>query len=110
MLVTRCRKPRDAASRFAPPPAGRRRRPPTFNWMAELGIPEYLARSESASFYRILLIVVLAGWTTVARLVRGAVLSVREHDFVRAAVALGARPVRIMVAHLLPNNPRAQEP
>ena len=43
------------------------------------------------------LIMALAGWTTVARLVRGAVLSVREHDFVRAAVALGARPVRIMV-------------
>jgi peptide/nickel transport system permease protein len=71
--------------------------------LTKLGIPEDLAHSESASLYRILLIVVLAGWTTVARLVRGAVLSVREHDFVRAAVALGARPVRIMMAHLLPN-------
>jgi peptide/nickel transport system permease protein len=71
--------------------------------LTKLGIPADLAHAESASLYRILLIVVLAGWTTVARLVRGAVLSVREHDFVRAAVALGARPVRIMVAHLLPN-------
>jgi peptide/nickel transport system permease protein len=71
--------------------------------LSKLGVPEELASSESASLYRILLIVVLAGWTTVARLVRGATLSVREHDFVRAAVALGARPVRIMVAHLLPN-------
>ena len=71
--------------------------------LSKLGIPDDIAHSESASLYRILLIVVLAGWTTVARLVRGATLSVREYDFVRAAVALGARPVRIMVAHLLPN-------
>ena len=40
--------------------------------LTKLGIPEDLARSESASLYRILIIVVLAGWTTVARLVRGA--------------------------------------
>jgi peptide/nickel transport system permease protein len=71
--------------------------------LTKLGIPDDLARSESASLYRILLIVVLAGWTTVARLVRGATLSVREYDFVRSAVALGARPVRIMWAHVLPN-------
>jgi len=71
--------------------------------LTKLGIPDALANSESASLYRILLIVVLAGWTTVARLVRGATLSVREHDFVRSAIALGARPVRIMWAHVLPN-------
>ncbi|HZA66102.1 MAG TPA: ABC transporter permease, partial [Geminicoccaceae bacterium] len=71
--------------------------------LTKLGIPEDLARSESASLYRILLIVVLAGWTTVARLVRGATLSVRERDFIRAAVAQGAGPLRIMLRHVLPN-------
>lgn len=69
----------------------------------KLGLPEELARSEHASLYRILLIVALAGWTTVARLVRGATLSVREHDYIRAAVALGAGPLRIMGRHILPN-------
>jgi peptide/nickel transport system permease protein len=71
--------------------------------LTKLGLPASLAHSESASLYRILLIVALAGWTTVARLVRGATLSVRERDYVRAAVALGAGPLRIMARHILPN-------
>ena len=37
-----------------------------------------------------------------ARLVRGATLSVRTREFVWAAEALGARPLRIMVLHILP--------
>jgi peptide/nickel transport system permease protein len=51
----------------------------------------------------ILAIVALVGWTTVARLVRGSTLSVREHDYVRAARALGAGPGRIVRSHILPN-------
>jgi len=38
-----------------------------------------------------------------ARLVRAQMLSVREWDFVSAATALGADPVRIMVRHIWPN-------
>lgn len=38
-----------------------------------------------------------------ARLIRGQVLSVREHDFVAAARALGASDVRLMRLHVLPN-------
>jgi peptide/nickel transport system permease protein len=71
--------------------------------LGELGVPASIAHAESASLYRILLIIALVGWTTVARLVRGATLSVRERDYVRAAVALGAKPLRIMVRHVLPN-------
>jgi peptide/nickel transport system permease protein len=71
--------------------------------LTKLGLPAALAQSETASLYRILLIVALVGWTTVARLVRGATLSVRERDYVRAAVALGAGPLRIMALHILPN-------
>src|SRR3546814_13053914 len=41
--------------------------------------------------------------STVARVVRCATLSVREREFVRAAEALGARPLRIMTVHILPN-------
>ncbi|MGD0076176.1 MAG: ABC transporter permease [Candidatus Binataceae bacterium] len=42
------------------------------------------------------------GWTGYARLVRGEVLSLREREYVQAARALGARPSRIMIRHLIP--------
>ena len=45
----------------------------------------------------------LTGWTTVARLVRAETLSLKARDFTRAAQALGARPLRIMFRHILPN-------
>jgi peptide/nickel transport system permease protein len=56
------------------------------------------------SLYQIVLIVSLFGWTTVARLVRGMALSLKERDFVRAARALGASPRRIVLRHILPNS------
>jgi len=70
---------------------------------AKLGLPAALAQAPEFSFYRMAAIIALVGWTTVARLVRGATLSVREREFVRAAVALGAGPARIMAVHILPN-------
>ncbi len=69
----------------------------------KLGLPAALVQSEAASLYRIIVLVSLVGWTTVARLVRGATLSLRHQDFVRAAVSLGASPGRIMLVHILPN-------
>lgn len=42
------------------------------------------------------------GWTGYARLVRGEALSLREREYVQAAVTLGARPWRILRRHLLP--------
>ncbi len=67
------------------------------------GLPEAVTASENASLYRIVAIVVAVGWTTVARLVRSSTLSLRERDFVRAAVAQGAGSFRIMIRHILPN-------
>ena len=69
----------------------------------KLGLPQSWAESENASFYRIVVLIALVGWTTVARLVRGNTLSMREREFVRAAHALGAGGLRIMVRHILPN-------
>jgi len=71
--------------------------------LQKLGVPAELARSETASLYRIITLVALVGWTTVARLVRGATLSLRTRDFVRAAIAMGATPLRVMTVHILPN-------
>ncbi|WP_245986346.1 ABC transporter permease [Azospirillum thermophilum] len=68
-----------------------------------LGLPADLVGSENASLLRIVALVALFGWTTVARLVRGATLSARRRDYARAAVALGASGRRIMLTHILPN-------
>ncbi len=58
---------------------------------------------DSASVFIIISILVVFGWTTTARLVRGAILSLREQDFTTAAQALGAGESRIMFRHLVPN-------
>jgi oligopeptide transport system permease protein len=51
------------------------------------------------------LLVVLGGvqWLTMARIVRGQVLSLKRREFVEAARAVGAGPVRILARHLVPN-------
>ena len=71
--------------------------------LQKLGIPLEIARSPAISLYQIVVIVSLFGWTTVARLVRGMTLSLKTRDYVRAARALGAGPLRIMFRHILPN-------
>src|SRR5690606_28993704 len=45
----------------------------------------------------------LIGWTGIARLVRGQILSLREMDFVTAARAVGTPQGRVLVQHVLPN-------
>ena len=45
----------------------------------------------------------LIGWTGIARLVRGQILSLREMDFVSAAQAVGSTQGRILRQHILPN-------
>jgi peptide/nickel transport system permease protein len=42
-------------------------------------------------------------WTATARIVRGQVLSVKNEQFVDAAIAAGARTHRIIIRHILPN-------
>jgi peptide/nickel transport system permease protein len=71
--------------------------------LEKLGLPTALVASENVSLYRIIAIVALVGWNTVARLVRGAALSIREQDFVVAAQGMGAGNLRIMAVHILPN-------
>ena len=42
-------------------------------------------------------------WVTMARIIRGQILQLKEQEFITAARALGARPGRIIRRHLLPN-------
>jgi peptide/nickel transport system permease protein len=52
----------------------------------------------------VLMALVITGWAPFARLLRGQVLGVRETEFVEAARAAGAGPLRIMLRHVLPNS------
>jgi peptide/nickel transport system permease protein len=69
----------------------------------KLGLPASLIQSEEISVVRIVALAVLVGWTTAARLVRGAALVTRNRDFVRAARSLGAGVPHILWVHILPN-------
>jgi peptide/nickel transport system permease protein len=99
----------------------RRALDPALMWLTELflSLPQlplllliiYLFRDalkslvgiEAGTF--ILIVAVIGGfrWMPVARLVRAQFLSLREKEFVEAARALGASPVRLVVRHILPN-------
>jgi peptide/nickel transport system permease protein len=57
------------------------------------------------SAQRFLLIVIITsfiGWASLARVIRGQVLSLKEREFVQAARAMGANPLYIIVRHVLP--------
>jgi ABC-type dipeptide/oligopeptide/nickel transport system permease subunit len=57
----------------------------------------------TVSFYALVAILVFFGWMSVARLVRGEVLSLREREFVQAARVIGVPTRRILVREMLPN-------
>lgn len=71
--------------------------------LSKLGLTAESAGGETADLVRLVAIIAAVGWPTVARLVRAETLSLKTRDYVRAAHALGARPVRIMRRHILPN-------
>jgi len=51
----------------------------------------------------IIVVIGVSSWVVYARVVRGAVLSLREREFVQAAHALGSRDGRVLLRHILPN-------
>ena len=55
------------------------------------------------TYFAITLILSLVGWTHLARVVRGRFLSLREEDFVMAAVVAAASERAIIFGHLLPS-------
>jgi peptide/nickel transport system permease protein len=72
--------------------------------LTKLGIDAEAAGSESANLIRLVLIIAMVGWPTVARLVRAETLSLKTRDYVTAARAQGATPAYIMRRHILPNS------
>ena len=55
------------------------------------------------SEYLLFLSIGAVGWLTMARIVRGQTLSVRQQEFIEAAVASGASTARIIFKHVVPN-------
>ncbi len=56
-----------------------------------------------AVFFMISVILGLLDWPGLARAVRSKFLALREEDYVRAAELMGARPARVIRAHMMPN-------
>ncbi|MFN8558843.1 MAG: ABC transporter permease [Dehalococcoidia bacterium] len=63
----------------------------------------FSTRSFPPPVAQVIFAISLVAWVTVARLVRGQMLSLKERDYVLAARALGATEGRIVFQHLLPN-------
>ncbi len=55
------------------------------------------------SIWNIMVVIGVTSWMGVTRLVRAEFLSIRERDFVQAAIAQGASDARIIFLHILPN-------
>jgi peptide/nickel transport system permease protein len=55
------------------------------------------------SLRNIIIVIGVSSWVVYARVVRGEVLSIREREFVQAAIALGSRDLRVLMRHVLPN-------
>jgi peptide/nickel transport system permease protein len=53
-------------------------------------------------FLAIIIVLSFVGWTGLARVVRGKLISLREEDYVMAAHISSAKPMQIIVRHLLP--------
>jgi len=71
-------------------------------WMAlSVALPRYW--STERVYFGIVMILSLVGWTSIARVVRGKFMAVREEEFVTAAVVAGAGTGRILFRHLLPS-------
>jgi peptide/nickel transport system permease protein len=55
------------------------------------------------SLQTIIIVIGVSSWVVYARIVRGAVLTLREREFVQAALALGGGDGRVLLRHILPN-------
>ena len=54
-------------------------------------------------YFQLMLALCITAWTGTARMIRGQILQLRESEYVLAAEALGASPLRVIIKHLLPN-------
>ena len=58
----------------------------------------------SRSILMVVIVLSMFGWTSIARITRGSVLSAKNEEFVTAARATGASRARILMSHIIPNS------
>jgi oligopeptide transport system permease protein len=56
------------------------------------------------SFWSIFIAIGVVNWVGLARLVRGQVLSIKEKEYVEAAIMTGTSPLKLIAKHLIPNS------
>jgi peptide/nickel transport system permease protein len=62
-----------------------------------------VVRTFGSGVTQVIIALVVLGWPTAARLMRGQMLSLREAEYVEAARSIGAKDSRIVMRHILPN-------
>lgn len=71
--------------------------------LSKLPMIKQMMNPSYESIIKMFVIMCLFSWMTVARLVRGSILSLREREFVLAAKTLGATDATIIIRHMFPN-------
>jgi peptide/nickel transport system permease protein len=74
-----------------------------FQTIPQLAMAVVLVAIFKPSIYSIVGAITIVSWPPVARLVRSEFLSLRQREFVQAAVVIGQRPSRIIFTQILPN-------
>ena len=62
-----------------------------------------LASLLGATFWNMILVIGIQGWTGTARVLRAQVLSLKEKLFIESARSIGASDTRIIIKHIIPN-------
>jgi peptide/nickel transport system permease protein len=62
-----------------------------------------VVRTFGSGVIQVIIALVILGWPTAARLMRGQILALRESEYVEAARSIGASDTRIVIRHILPN-------
>jgi peptide/nickel transport system permease protein len=62
-----------------------------------------IVRTFGSGVTQVIIALVVLGWSTGARLMRGQMLALREAEYVEAARSIGASDWRIVIRHILPN-------
>jgi oligopeptide transport system permease protein len=69
-----------------------------------VSLPDFFNDNYFLIVLKVVLALVILGWPSLARLTRSSVIQVKPNDYVQAARALGASPMRIVRLHVLPNS------
>ena len=68
-----------------------------------LGAIVVATRVGEMSMWTVIVVLSIFGWTNVARIMRGAVISTKSQDYVTSSVALGASSSSVLLKHVIPN-------